>query len=81
MDQKQIMEQLQRDPRLLDKLAESRDGQMLMAKLRQNGQTYEQAALKGKQGDLTAMTELIRGVLADREGREMLARLAQQIQQ
>ena len=80
MNQKQIMDHLQRNPQILEKLAGSRDGQMLMERLQQNGQAFEQAAQTGQQGDIAAMANLIRGVMADREGREMLERLAQQIQ-
>ncbi len=80
MDQKQIMEYLRRNPQILEALAVSRDGQLLMDRLQQNGQALDQAKQKSQQGDLTAMTNLIRGVMADREGRELLERLAQQIQ-
>ena len=44
MDQKQMMQELQRNPQLLQKLAQSRDGQMLMSRLQQNGQALDQAA-------------------------------------
>ena len=81
MDQRQIMEQLQRNPEILQELAQSRDGQMLMSRLQQNGQALDQAAKKGQQGDLLAMTKLLRSVMADREGRELLERLARQMQQ
>ena len=80
MDQKQMMQELQRNPQLLQKLAQSRDGQMLMSRLQQNGQALDQAAQKGQQGDLLAMTKLLRNVMADREGRELLERLARQMQ-
>ena len=81
MDQRQIMEQFQRNPEILQELAQSRDGQMLMSRLQQNGQALDQAAKKGQQGDLLAMTKLLRNVMADREGRELLERLARQMQQ
>ena len=79
MDQRQIIEQLQRNPAILQELAQSRDGQMLMSRLQQNGQALDQAAKNGQQGDLLAMTKLLRNVMADREGRELLERLARQI--
>ena len=80
MDQKQLAEYLRRNPQILENLAQSQDGQLLMARLQNNGQALEQATEKGQQGDLIAMTKLIRGVMADREGRELLERLARQIQ-
>ena len=80
MDQKQLMEQLRNNPQFLENLAQSQDGQALMARLQQNGQALEQATQKGQQGDLIAMTKLLRGVMADREGRELLERLAKQMQ-
>lgn len=80
MDQKQLAEYLKRNPQMIATLAGSHDGQLLMARLQQNGQALDQAKEKGQQGDLTAMANLIRGVMADREGRELLERLAKQIQ-
>lgn len=80
MDQKQLAEYLKRNPQMIETLAGSHDGQLLMARLQQNGQALDQAKEKGQQGDLTAMANLIRGVMADREGRELLERLAKQIQ-
>ena len=80
MDQKQFMEYLHNNPQFLANLAQSQDGQALMARLQNNGQALEQATQKGQQGDFVAMTKLLRSVMADREGRELLERLAKQIQ-
>ena len=80
MDQRQILEQLKQNPQILEKLANSADGKMLMTRLQQNGQELEQAAKKGQNGDLLAMTKMLRDVMADREGRELIERLAKQIQ-
>lgn len=80
MDQKQMAEYLKRNPQMIEALAGSHDGQLLMARLQQNGQALDQAKEKGQQGDFAAMANLIRGVMADREGRELLERLAKQIQ-
>ena len=80
MDQRQMMDYLRSNPQFLANLAQSADGQALMARLQNNGQALEQATQKGQQGDLMAMTQLIRGVMADREGRALLERLANQMQ-
>ena len=80
MDQKQIVEYLKHNPQMIEALAGSTDGQLLMARLQKNGQALDQAKEKGQQGDLAAMANLIRGVMADREGREVLERLAKQVQ-
>ena len=80
MDQRQILEQLRQNPQILEKLANSADGKLLMMRLQQNGQELEQAAKKGQNGDLLAMTKMLRDVMADREGRELIERLAKQIQ-
>lgn len=80
MDQNQFVEQLRRNPQILENLAQSQDGRALMARLQNSGPALEQATQKGQQGDLAAMTKLIRSVMADREGREMLERLAKQLQ-
>ena len=80
MDQRQFMEYLRSNPQFLENLAQSQDGQALMSRLQNNGHALEQATQKGQQGDLLAMTQLLRGVMADREGRELLERLAKQMQ-
>ena len=80
MDQRQFIEYLRSNPQFLENLAQSQDGQALMARLQNNGQALEQATQKGQQGDLLAMTQLLRGVMTDREGRELLERLAKQMQ-
>lgn len=80
MDQRQIMEQLKHNPQILENLAHSKDGQMLLSRLQQNDTAWNQAAQKGQQGDLLAMTKLLRDVMADRDGRELLERLAKQMQ-
>ncbi len=80
MDQQQLFHQLQQNPQVLSQLANSDDGRALMQRLQQNGAALEQATQKGQQGDFIAMTKLLRGIMADQEGRERLQRLAKQMQ-
>ena len=80
MDWNEMTRRLQQNPQLLAQIAQSNEGQKLMQRLQQNGKALEQATQSGQQGDLKAMTRLLKDVMADREGRELLQNLAQQLQ-
>ena len=58
MDQKQLAECLKRNPQMIETLAGSHDGQLLMARLQQNGQALDQAKEKGLTG-MAAMCQLM----------------------
>lgn len=81
MDLKQAAQQLHADPDTMQRMAQSADGQALMALLQQqNGPTLEKAMAQGAGSSAAEMTNLLRTVLDSGEGRSLLQRLSQQLQ-
>lgn len=80
MDWKDATQKLQQNGDLIEQLSQSEDGKALMARLQQNGTSLEQASEKAQNGDYFAMIKLLKGVMADSEGRKLLERMAQQLQ-
>lgn len=80
MDWSDAARKLQQNGNLVEQLSQSEDGQALMARLQQNGTSLEQAAQSAQNGDYFAMIRLLKGVMADQEGRKLLERMAQQLQ-
>lgn len=82
MDLKQAAQQLHTDPETMQRMAQSPDGQALMALLQQqNGTTLEKALSQGEGGSAAEMAGLLKTVLGSGEGRALLQRLSQQLQQ
>ena len=82
MDLKQAAAQLHTDPDTVQRLAQSPDGQALMALLQQqNGAQLEKAMAQGEGSNAAEMAALLKTVLSSGEGRALLQRLSQQFQQ
>lgn len=82
MDLKQAAQQLHTDPEAMQRMAQSPDGQALMALLQQqNGPALEKALSQGEGGSAAEMAGLLKTVLGSGEGRALLQRLSQQLQQ
>lgn len=82
MDLKQAAQQLHTDPETMQRMAQSPDGQALMALLQQqNGTALEKALSQGEGGSAAEMAGLLKTVLGSGEGRALLQRLSQQLQQ
>ncbi len=80
MDMKQMAAQLHTDPDTMERMAQSPDGQALMALMQQQNRAQLEKAMT--QGAGTAeMASLLKTVLASGEGRALLQRLSQQLQQ
>lgn len=80
MDMKQLARQLRENPQALERLAQSQDGQALMAMLQKDGgAALQQATEAGNQGDYRQMTALLQHIMAGKEGRALLQRMAQQL--
>ena len=78
MDLNQVAAQLHTDPGTVERLAQSPDGQALMALMQQqNGTQLEQ----GEGGSAAEMASLLKTVLSSGEGRALLQRLSRQLQQ
>lgn len=81
MDFKQAAAQLHTDPDTIQQMAQSPDGQALMALLQQqNGAALQKAMAQGE-GSTAEMTGLLKTLLSSGEGRTLLQRLSQQLQQ
>ena len=82
MDLKQAAAQLHTDPDTVQRLAQSPDGQALMALMQQqNGAQLERAMAQGEGSSAAEMAALLKTVLSSGEGRALLQRLSQQFQQ
>lgn len=82
MDLKQAAAQLHTDPDTVQRLAQSPDGQALMALMQQqNGAQLEKAMAQGEGSSAAEMAALLKTVLSSGEGRALLQRLSQQFQQ
>lgn len=82
MDLKQAAAQLRTDPDTVQRLAQSPDGQALMALMQQqNGAQLEKAMAQGEGSSAAEMAALLKTVLSSGEGRALLQRLSQQFQQ
>ena len=82
MDMKQMAAQRHTDPDTMERMAQSPDGQALMALMQQQNGTQLQRAMEQGEGASTAeMASLLKTVLSSGEGRALLQRLSQQLQQ
>lgn len=82
MDLNAVAAQLHTDPDTVQRMAQSPDGQALLALLQQqSGTTLEKAMAQGAGGSTAEMTALLKTILGSAEGRTLLQRLTQQLQQ
>lgn len=82
MDMKQMAAQLHTDPDTMERMAQSPDGQALMALMQQQNGAQLQRAMEQGEGTSTAeMASLLKTVLSSGEGRALLQRLSRQFQQ
>lgn len=80
MDWKQAAAQLRTDPDTMQRMAESPDGQALMALMQQqNGLQLQKAMEQGEDASAAEMAALLKTVLSSGEGRALLQRLSQQL--
>ena len=77
MDFMQLMEQLKRNPAVVEQLANSPDGQALMARL--DADKLQQATRQGENGKYREMAALLKGVMSSPDGRALLQRMANQL--
>ena len=82
MDLKQVAAQLHSDPDAVQHMAQSPDGQALLTLIQQqNGAQLQKVMAQGEGGSAAEMARLLKTVLSSSEGRELLQRLSQQLQQ
>ena len=78
----QVAAQLPSAPDAVQRMAKSPDGQALMALIQQqNGAQLQKVMAQGEGGSAADMAGLLKTVLSSSEGRELLQRLSQQLQQ
>ena len=82
MDLKQVAAQLHSDPDAVQRMAQSPDGQALLTLIQQqNGAQLQKVMAQGEGGSAAEMAGPLKTVLSSSEGRELLQRLSQQLQQ
>ncbi len=81
MDWNDAVQKLQQNGNMVEQLSQSEDGKALMERLQRNGTSLEQASQSAQNGDYFAIIRLLKSVMADSEGRKLLERMAQQLQQ
>lgn len=81
MDLNAFSRSLHLDPKAVERLSRSADGQRLMSMLQQNNGALEQAARAGENGSYKEMAALMKQIMATAEGRTLLQRLAKQLKQ
>ena len=80
MDFKQMAAQLHTDSDTVQRMAQSPDGQALMALMQQqNGAQLQRAMEQGESASAAEMASLLKTVLSSGEGRALLQRLSQQL--
>ena len=84
MDEKTIklMDQLKRNPAMLQSLMNSRDGQMLMRMLTQNdrGAGLQQAVQSAARGDTSQMVKMVNQIMQTPSGNELIQRINKAMQ-
>ncbi len=84
MDEKttQLMEQLKRNPAMLQSLMQSRDGQMLMQMLTQHdrGAALQRAAQSAMRGSTADLANLVNQVMQSPGGAELMERINKSVQ-
>ena len=79
MDLNEFSRSLHLDPKTVERLSQSADGQRLMALLQQKGAELDHAAKAGENGSYGEMAALMKQVMGSAEGRMLLQRLAKQL--
>ena len=79
MDMKQVSEQLRKNPKLMRQISQSADGKKLLNLLNGQGQDLQETVKKAQQGDVQAVTKLLKQVVADPDSRVLLERLSREI--
>jgi len=72
-----LVEQLKRNPAMLQNLMHSRDGQMLMQMLTRNdrGAALQQAAQSAVRGDTTQMVQMVQRIMQSPDGAALVERI------
>lgn len=80
MDQKELMERLQRDPSALQRIIQSQDGQTLLRLLQSGGSRFDRAAKQAAAGNTAQMLQMLRTIMSTPEGAALLRRIGGSVQ-
>ena len=82
MDQKELIDRLRRDPKAVQSLMTSADGQRLMQLLSggDGGRTLQQAAGEAAAGNTLQMAQMLKSVMPTPEGAALLRRIRDSLQ-
>ena len=81
MDQKELIDRLRRDPKAVQSLMISADGQRLMQLLSGgDGRTLQQAAGEAAAGNTLQMAQMLKSVMSTPEGTALLRRIRDSLQ-
>ncbi len=82
MEQKEIMERLEKNPAMLQQLMHSQDGQALMQMLSgpDGGTTLQKAAMQAATGNTTQIVQMLQRVMESPEGAALVQRIHQSLQ-
>jgi len=74
---KNFMEQMRKDPAAMQRLLSSRDGQMLLQMMMQNGRgaSLQQAAQNAMRGDTSQIMQMINQVMQSPGGADLVERI------
>lgn len=82
MEQKELLEQMKRDPAALQAVMQSQDGQTLLRLLSggDGGRGLQQAARQAAAGDTGPMVQLLQAVMRSEQGAALVQRLNERLQ-
>ena len=81
MDQKDMIAQLKKNPRLAQELLNTPDAQRLMRMLqgKDGGQALERAASQAVGGDTAQMAQMLKDIMSTPGGAQLIRRIAQSL--
>lgn len=81
MDQKDMIEQLKKNPRLTQELLNTPDAQKLMRMLqgKDGGQALERAASQAAGGNTARMAQMLKDIMSTPGGAQLIRRIAQSL--
>ena len=82
MEQKEMMEKLQKNPAAIHQLMQSKDGQVLMQMLNgaDNGASLQKAVTQAAMGNTAQITQMLQKVMQSPEGAALIGRISQSLQ-
>ena len=80
MDQKELIDRLRRDPKAVQSLMTSADGQRQLLSGGDGGRTLQQAAGEAAAGNTLQMAQMLKSIMSTPEGTALLRRIRDSLQ-